>query len=245
VPGDERSRQRGDPLIQAAELERGELELLGLLPAASNYTLLAQLDTGEEPALVVYKPQRGEMPLWDFPVGTLCRREVAAFLVSEAAGWGFVPPTVLRDGPLGPGAVQAFVPHDFGITAFDLLVAKPAVMRSVVLFDIAVNNADRKAGHVFEDEAGALWLVDHGICFHEEPKLRTVLWDFAGCPIPPQERLPLDRLCSALDGDLSAALEPLLAPEEIEALRQRARAICEAECFPEPGPGRAYPWPPI
>ena len=232
-----------------AELESGELELLGLLPAASNYTFLARLETGagtgDEPALVVYKPQRGEAPLWDFPSGTLCRREVAAFLVSEAAGWCFVPPTVLRDGPLGPGAVQTFVPHDFNVTAFDLLPAEPERMQRIVLFDVAVNNADRKAGHVFEDESGTLWLVDHGICFHEEPKLRTVLWDFAGCPIPPRERLPLDRLCRALDGDLSAALEPLLAPEEIGALRQRAQAICEAECFPEPGPGRAYPWPPI
>jgi hypothetical protein len=245
LPSDERPRQRGDPLIGAAELERGGLELLGLLPAASNYTLLARLDTGEEPALVVYKPQRGETPLWDFPVGTLCRREVAAFLVSEAAGWGFVPPTVMRDGPLGPGAVQAFVPHDFGITAFDLLVAKPAVMRSVVLFDIAVNNADRKAGHVFEDASGGIWVVDHGICFHEDPKLRTVLWDFSGYPIPLEERLPLERLCRALDGDLGAALESLLAPAEISALRERSKRICEARCFPEPGPGRPYPWPPI
>ena len=219
--------------------------MLGLLPAASNYTLLARLDAGGEPALVVYKPQRGEAPLWDFPPGTLCRREVAAFLVSEAAGWGFVPPTVLRDGPLGPGAVQAFVPHDFGTTAFDLIVTRPGILHGIVLFDIAVNNADRKAGHVFEDSSGSVWAVDHGICFHEDPKLRTVLWDFSGHPIPEPDRAPLEALCRALDGDLGASLEPLLDPGEIRALRSRSRQICEAECFPEPGPGRPYPWPPI
>jgi hypothetical protein len=232
-------------VIQATELETGELELLGLLPAASNYTLLARLDAGSEPVLVVYKPQRGEAPLWDFPPGTLCRREVAAFLVSEAAGWGFVPPTVLRDGPLGPGAVQVFVPHDFGTTAFDLIVTRPDILHGIVLFDIAVNNADRKAGHVFEDGSGSVWVVDHGICFHEEPKLRTVLWDFSGFPIPEDERAPLEALSRALDGDLGAGLEPLLAPGEIRALRRRSRQICDAECFPEPGPGRPYPWPPI
>jgi hypothetical protein len=232
-------------VIKPAELETGELELLGLMPAASNYTFLARLQTAGEPALVVYKPQRGEAPLWDFPTGTLCRREVAAYLVCRAAGWTFVPPTVLRDGPHGPGSVQAFIPHDFNMTAFDLMAERPAVLHGIVLFDIAVNNADRKAGHVFEDEAGALWAVDHGICFHEDPKLRTVLWDFTGQPIPAHERLPLQLLCHALENELAVELEPLLTPEELTALRYRTKAIAEAECFPEPGPGRPYPWPPV
>lgn len=233
------------PPSQPAELRSGELELLGLLPAASNYTFLARLHAGDEPALVVYKPQRGEAPLWDFASGTLCHREVAAYLVCRAAGWTFVPPTVLRDGPHGPGAVQAFIPHDFTTTAFDLLAERPAELQGIVLFDIAVNNADRKAGHVFTDEAGTVWAVDHGICFHEEPKLRTVLWDFAGQPIPPAERAPLEALCHALQGDLAADLQPLLSPAELHALRRRSEAIAASACFPEPGPGRPYPWPPI
>ncbi|MGH2690570.1 MAG: SCO1664 family protein [Actinomycetota bacterium] len=233
------------PPFEPAELESGDLELLGLLPAASNYTFLARLHTEGEPAFVVYKPRRGEAPLWDFPSGTLCQREVAAYLVCRAAGWGFVPPTVLRDGPHGPGAVQAFIPHDFTTTAFDLLAERPEVVQGIVLFDIAVNNADRKAGHVFTDEEGAVWAVDHGICFHEEPKLRTVLWDFTGRPIPPAERAPLELLCRALEGDLAAELEPLLTPAELHALRRRTEAIAGAACFPEPGQGRPYPWPPV
>ncbi|MGH2722369.1 MAG: SCO1664 family protein [Actinomycetota bacterium] len=233
------------PPSQPAELSSGELELLGLLPAASNYTFLARLHAGGEPGLVVYKPQRGEAPLWDFPPGTLCHREVAAYLVCRAAGWSFVPPTVLREGPHGPGAVQAFIPHDFTTTAFDLLAERPETLQGIVLFDIVVNNADRKAGHVFPDEGGAVWAVDHGICFHEEPKLRTVLWDFAGQPILPPERAPLEVLCRALAGDLAAELEPLLSPAELHALRRRSEAMAAAACFPEPGPGRPYPWPPI
>ncbi|HYR64459.1 MAG TPA: SCO1664 family protein [Actinomycetota bacterium] len=225
------------------------MELVGLMPAASNYTFLARLGAGRGDAdperLVVYKPRRGEAPLWDFPSGTLCRREVAAFEVSRAAGFGFVPPTVLRDGPLGVGSVQAFVDHDFECTAFDLYEANLDDLRRIALFDLVVNNADRKAGHVFSDPSGTLWAIDHGICFHAEPKLRTVLWDFAGEPIPVAARDCLCRLQDALIGDLGPVLADLLDDEEIEVLGRRLQAALAAKKFPAPGPGRSFPWPPI
>lgn len=231
------------------------------MPGASNYTFLCRLapsgspprPPGDAPTLgdlagerlAIYKPRRGEAPLWDFPSGTLCHREVAAFLVSDAAGFDVVPPTVLRDGPAGPGSVQAFVHHDFDCTAFDLFEAHEADLRRIALFDLVVNNADRKAGHVFPDAGGHVWAIDHGICFHAEPKLRTVLWDFAGTPITDQERALLDRLVGSLKGDLGERLRQLLDGEERVALRRRLRAARAAEAFPQPGPGRSFPWPPV
>jgi uncharacterized repeat protein (TIGR03843 family) len=225
------------------------MELLGLMPGASNYTFLARLgpevpEAGSE-RLVVYKPRRGEAPLWDFPSGTLCQREAAAFEVSRAGGFGFVPATVLRDGPAGIGSVQTFVDHDFECTAFDLFETHESDLRRIALFDLIVNNADRKAGHVFPDAQGHVWAIDHGICFHAEPKLRTVLWDFAGEPINEAERACLGRLTEALRGDLAAVLEGLLDPAEVEVLRRRLRALLAAEAFPAPGPGRSFPWPPV
>jgi hypothetical protein len=233
-----------------AELLQGDLELLGLMPGASNYTFLARLLDGEgaddEPErLVIYKPRRGEAPLWDFPSGTLCQREAAAFEVSRAGGFGFVPPTVLRDGPVGIGSVQTFVHHDFECTAFDLLESHTEDLRRIALFDLLVNNADRKAGHVFPDAQDNVWAIDHGICFHVEPKLRTVLWDFAGEPIAESDRACLRRLGAALQGDLSAVLAGLLDPAEVETLGRRLRAVLAAEAFPAPGAGRSFPWPPV
>jgi len=250
----ERPSHRGLRL-DPAELLDGELELLGLLPAASNYTFLARLGPptegpGQEAPeaeerLVVYKPRRGEAPLWDFPSGTLCLREAAAFLVSRAAGFGFVPPTVLRDGPLGYGSVQCFVDHDFQCSAFDLFPDHAEDLRGIALFDLVVNNADRKAGHVFPDAAGRVWAVDHGICFHVDHKLRTVLWDFSGEPIAKAERACLRRLEAALGAGLAPALGELLDPAEVEALQRRLDAVLAAKVFPEPGPGRSFPWPPV
>lgn len=228
------------------------------MPGASNYTFLARLSPGGHKAgraggnagpeagrLVVYKPRRGEAPLWDFPSGTLCQREVAAYLVSRAGGFDLVPPTVLRDGPAGPGSVQEFVEHDFECTAFDLFDGHAADLRRIVLFDLVVNNADRKAGHVFPDLGGRVWAIDHGICFHVDPKLRTVLWDFAGEPITEEEHACLERLQAALPADLGPALGGLLDPDEVEVLERRLQATLAATVFPEPGPGRFFPWPPI
>ncbi|HEX9314445.1 MAG TPA: SCO1664 family protein [Actinomycetota bacterium] len=233
-----------------SELLEGDMELLGLMPGASNYTFLARLlgpgATGTEPErLVVYKPRRGESPLWDLPPGTLCQRETAAFEISRAGGFGFVPPTVLRDGPVGMGSVQAFVHHDFECTAFDLFESHTDDLRRIALFDLVVNNADRKAGHVFPDLDGKVWAIDHGICFHVDPKLRTVLWDFAGEPIAEAERACLRTLAAALQGDFAAALAELLDAAEVEILHRRLTAVLAAEAFPAPGTGRSFPWPPV
>lgn len=228
------------------DLDIGELEVLSEIPWASNFTFMARIRAGSTETLVVYKPRRGEAPLWDFPAGTLCNREVAAFMVSEAAGWGFVPPTVLRDGPLGPGAVQLFVDHDPNTTAFDLIEANRPLLRQIALFDLIVNNADRKAGHVLlSNDDGRVWAVDHGICFHAEPKLRTVLWDFVGEALTKEEREAAGRTARAAAGRLAADLRGLLKPEEIGALAGRAERFSRAEAFPAPGPGRHYPWPAV
>lgn len=228
------------------DLTRGELEIAGLLPFASNFSYLARVCLPDDREIdVVYKPEQGEAPLWDFPPGTLCLRETAAYLVSEAGGWGLVPPTVLRDGPLGPGAVQVFVEHDPRVTAFELLETRRGDLRRVALFDLVVNNADRKAGHVLRDVGGRIWSVDHGICFHTDEKLRTVLWDFAGEPILEEERVPVRRLIERLDADLPERLGPLLHPQEIDALKARASIVADIDAFPRPGPGRRFPWPPV
>ncbi|MBI3762883.1 MAG: SCO1664 family protein, partial [Chloroflexi bacterium] len=165
-------------------LGQGQMELRGLLPDGSNYTFLVSIAHCEQSALAVYKPSKGERPLWDFPEETLAFREVAAFLVSERLGWDFVPPTVYRDGPHGPGSVQWFVDAEAEAHYFNMPEPEKPALRRVAVFDVLVNNADRKGGHVIKDKQGKLWLIDHGICFHSEPKLRTVIWDFAGEPIP-------------------------------------------------------------
>jgi uncharacterized repeat protein (TIGR03843 family) len=230
-------------VLAPADLAVGEMELLGLLPGSSNYTFLAEL--GESATLVVYKPRRGETPLWDFPAGTLCQREAAAYIVCAAAGWDYVPPTILRDGPHGIGMVQQFIDHDPRFHAFNLAGDYEAELKEIALLDLVMNNADRKGGHVLRDNGGRLWAIDHGVCFHVEPKLRTVLWDFVGQPVPEAALEAVESLRTAVAGDAAAALEELLLPEEIAVLQMRAEAILKAGAFPEPGPGRPYPWPPI
>jgi uncharacterized repeat protein (TIGR03843 family) len=183
-----------NPMV--ALLREGELTLRGLLPWSSNYAFLGQVSEGDQRAVVVYKPIRGERPLWDFPRGTLAKREVAAFEVSQALGWEFVPPTILRDGPHGIGSVQLFVNADQEAHFFTLH-QDPAfqhALQSLALFDIVVNNADRKGGHCLKAGHGRIIAIDHGICFHAEPKLRTVIWDFAGQPIPADLLADLRRL---------------------------------------------------
>ncbi|HEX6264568.1 MAG TPA: SCO1664 family protein [Actinomycetota bacterium] len=244
---DERALEAGlsDPAVPRV-LGTGELEVLGLLPNASNHTFLARVKSTEEELLAVYKPRRGEAPLWDFPEGTLCAREVAAYVVSRALGWPNVPATVLRDGPYGVGSVQRFIPHDPEEHYFTLVERFPEDFRRVAAFDMVVNNADRKSGHCLLGEDGRIFLVDHGVCFSDEPKLRTVIWDFIGDPVEEETRADVRRLAGEIrGGEVRDELANLLAPAELAALADRADTVAAAVRFPEPGPDRPFPWPPI
>ncbi len=229
----------------AAALSTGDVSAEGLLPWSSNYVFLAVVQTNGFSCRAAYKPQRGERPLWDFPEGTLCHRETAAYLMSKALGWDFVPPTVLRDGPHGLGSFQWFVPADPEANYFTLRETYPDEFQRVALFDILINNADRKAGHCLLGFDGRIWLIDHGICFHTQPKLRTVIWDYVGEVIPDGLRVDLDRFREQLRprSRLTATLAPLLSAAEIAALRQRTEQLLTHERFPPPAPGRPYPWP--
>jgi hypothetical protein len=227
-----------------AFLAGGELELLGRIPWASNATVLAKVRHHDLEGLAVYKPARGERPLWDFPSGTLYRREVAAYLVSEQLGWRLVPPTLARDGPLGVGSVQLYVDADAEITAFELLAAGDPTLPLIAAFDLVTNNADRKAGHCLAGQGGRVWAIDHGLCFHVQAKLRTVLWDLAGTRLEAPVLADLEALAAeASSGRLRAGLAELLDPEEVDALARRARALARAGRLPAPRGGRAYPWP--
>jgi hypothetical protein len=227
-----------------AFLAEGDLELLGRIPWASNATLLAKVRHRELEGLAVYKPVRGERPLWDFPSGTLYRREVAAYLVSEQLGWGLVPPTLVRQGPLGLGSLQLYVDADAEVTAFELLADGNATLPRIAAFDVAINNADRKAGHCLLGEDQRVWAIDHGVCFHAEPKLRTVLWDLAGGPLEAGDVADLETLAAAASGgELGGRLAELLDAEEVAALAERSLALARAGRLPAPGSGRAYPWP--
>lgn len=252
-----------------AILAEGKAILEGRLPWSSNATWLVRLETPEARVLAVYKPRRGERPLWDFPAGTLCLREMAAFELSQALGWGLVPPTVLRQGPLGLGALQLFIPHDPEEHFLVLERPDPATVARLVAFDVIINNADRKSGHVLRDETGRLWAIDHGIAFHAEPKLRTVVWELAGEPLPADLAADLSALLDALDPPasdeaasdepashepaadeaapgLAARLAPLLSPAEIAALVRRGRRLLARGRFPGADPGRRdIPWPPV
>ncbi len=193
-------------------------------------------------ALAVYKPARGERPLWDFPRG-LFRREIAAYRLSQALGWGLVPPTLARDdGPYGPGSLQWFVEADFEQHYFTLREdpAHHDALRRICAFDLLANNADRKSGHCLLGPDGAVYAIDNGLCFHAEPKLRTVIWDFGGEPVPSALRADVSRL---LAGGVPEDLTELLDLEERDALLRRAAALVEAGVFPEDETGMRYPWP--
>jgi uncharacterized repeat protein (TIGR03843 family) len=229
-----------------ALLDRGEVRLLRLLPRASNFTFLCEVVDGDRRALAVYKPRDGETPLWDFPPGTLCNREVAAYLLARELGWPNVPPTVLRDGPHGEGSVQLFVESDPDEHYFTLREAHADVFRAVAAFDVVVGNGDRKAGHLLLAPDGRVWVVDHGLCFSAEPWLRTVIWDFSGEPVPEAVLADLRRAeVSLRSGPLREAMLALLAEEEVDATADRAGALVASGRFPHPGPGRSHPWPAI
>lgn len=229
-------------------LANGELTVRGLLPGSSNYTFLADISDERYQGLAIYKPRQGETPLWDFPHGTLCRRELAAYLVSQALGWALVPPTVLRAGPYGKGAVQFFVDADFSqhyFTFRDDPELRPVIER-VAAFDILINNADRKAGHTLRDHQGRIWAIDHGVCFHTQPKLRTVIWELAGEALAPDVAADLAALRAQLDAGcgLHGQLAELLSDAELRALARRTEHLLADGIYPDPDPQRrSYPWP--
>ena len=213
------------------------------MPWSSNATFLVELALGSAMTLAIYKPERGERPLWDFPRG-LYKREVASFLLSEALGWGIVPLTVVRDGPYGEGSCQLFVHADFEQHFFTLVedTAHHDRLRQICLFDLLANNADRKSGHCLLGPEGAVYAIDHGLTFHVEPKLRTVIWQFSGEPIPTALLEDVQRL---LEGGLPPALAELLNPNERKVLAARARAVLATARFPGDRGGERYPWPPV
>jgi uncharacterized repeat protein (TIGR03843 family) len=254
-------------------LSSGTVELEGRLVDASNTTLRAIVTLDGLSARCVYKPVRGERPLWDFPDGTLAGREVSAFLVSQATGWGLVPPTVLRDGPLGPGACQlwieepddaeplvGFVPagqlpagwmrvasaRDEDGDAYFLAHADDPRLARLAVLDVVINNADRKGGHVLMGPDGRVYGCDHGVSFHVEPKLRTVLWGWTGRVLPDESVEVLGKLLADLRGDLGATLKEHITGHELGRLRARIRKLLETACYPEPGGDwPAVPWPPM
>ena len=224
------------------------MTLIGLLAGASNYTFLAQLDPHPPDGLkVVYKPARGESPLWDFAAGTLYQREVAAYQVSKVLGWPRIPPTVVRTrAPHGVGAVQTFVEADGRHFLSEQSTQQDTWLR-VALFDVITNNADRKSGHCLFDASDQVWVIDHGLTFHTDPKLRTVIWDFSGDPLPADLCGDLERTLAELErGELAAVMEPLLSPAEVRALKRRLRGVLDPRWrFPEPSSAWSVPWPPV
>ncbi len=229
-------------------LRDGELEVLGRLPGSSNQALVVRVRhaTLTEPIHAVYKARLGERPLFDFPAGTLARREVAAFLVSEATGWGLVPPTVLRDGPYGEGMVQQWIHADPAIDVVAMVVGDDPRLRRMAIFDAIVNNTDRKGGHLLPMPDGHVFGVDHGVTFSTTPKLRTVLWGWVGTPFDGAELARIERVRDALRGDLSPALAELLDPTEVSATKRRVASLLQFRRFPRPNPDwPALPWPPF
>ena len=255
----------------------GEIELEGRLVDASNVVLLGQLDLGDIRTRVIYKPVTGERPLWDFPDGTLAQREAAAFVISAVGGWNLVPPTVLRDGPLGSGSVQLWVDavEDGAHTLIDVVTpaelapgwlpvfeaqladgttvvvahADRPELASAAVFDVVINNADRKGSHLVLDASGSLWGFDHGVSGHTEHKLRTVLWGWVGKPLPEADLSRLEALSGWLSNPrspVSRTIRGLLTPAEVAAVSQRIAGLLTTGLFPEPnGRGPAVPWPPL
>lgn len=255
----------------------GELEIEGRLVDASNVALRGQLELGDIRTRVIYKPVRGERALWDFPDGTLAQREAASFVLSAVGGWDLVPPTVLREGPLGPGSVQLWV-DTVEEAAESLIVVVPAAelapgwlpvleaqladgtevvvahadrseLASAAVFDVVINNADRKGSHLVLDESGSVWGFDHGLTCHTEPKLRTVLWGWVGQPLPDAELARLDALSGWLGNPhspVSRTLRELLSPAEVDAVSRRTAGLLTIGRYPEPhSRGPAVPWPPL
>ena len=224
------------------------MKVLGVLQGASNYTFLARLEPHPPSGLMaVYKPARGESPLWDFEAGTLYRREVAAYELSKVLGWPRIPPTVVRkQAQHGIGALQLFIEADRR-HFLDEQTAHPERWAEIALFDVITNNADRKSGHCLFDAEDRVWVIDHGLTFHVDQKLRTVIWDFSGEPLPAQFCGDVELAMIELEkGQLAETLRDLLRPAEVRALKRRLRNVLDPSWrFPEPSSAWSIPWPPV
>jgi hypothetical protein len=242
VPG--RSSEETERLLR----DLPDFTLVGLLHGASNYTFLARLGPHEPEGLrAVYKPARGESPLWDFDAGTLYRREVAAYELSQVLGWPRIPPTVVRrKAPHGVGALQMFIDAD-GRHFLGANNAPPPTWMKVALFDVITNNADRKSGHCLFDEKDQVWVIDHGLTFHTDQKLRTVIWDFAGQELPQDLCGDIERTLIELErGALKETFDGLLSAPEVRSLKRRLRSVLDPTWrFPEPTSAWSIPWPPV
>jgi uncharacterized repeat protein (TIGR03843 family) len=246
-----------DAIVQLLEsdvietLKAGKVKEKGLLPYSSNTSFLVVIDDGQRCVPGVYKPQRGENPLWDFAWGTLCQRETAAYVISNALGWQLVPPTVLREGTRGLGSIQFYIDHDPNIHYFTIQAdARFATsLRQLSLFDFIINNADRKSGHCLIGTDQRLWAIDHGICFHTEYKLRTVIWEFSSEPIADgllKDLVSLRKQIKSRGSDLMGTLCQLLAENERTAMLARLDYLIRQQIYPAPHPNRRnYPWPPV
>lgn len=236
--------ERAEVLLAHGEIAEGVETLLW----GSNYATLITVRGAERCVLAVYKPQRGERPLWDFPDGTLCCRELLAYHISKTLGWNLVPPTVLRKGPLGLGSVQLFIAHSPGVTYFGLDDRFTLQLQRFAVFDFIVNNADRKGGHLLLDGRGKLWGIDHGLTFHAASKLRTVIWEFAGQPVEERWLCDVEVLREQLalgEAQLAVLLQRCLMPREVVALSRRVEWLLREKRFPVPGRGPVVPWPPV
>jgi uncharacterized repeat protein (TIGR03843 family) len=240
-PDDRRSGARPDRTDQLELLRFGEITIEGRMPWSSNATFLVEVSHDDRTAQAIYKPLRGERPLWDFEPG-LHRRELAAYLLSDAMGLDIVPPTVIRDGPLGEGSVQWFVGADHQQHYFTIHEARPDLhdpLRALAVFDVIANNTDRKSGHVLIDTDDHIWGIDHGLCFAADFKLRTVIWEFGGEPIAAELLEAVETIVETVPTGLAA----LLAEDEQEALSERAVWLLEHPVMPVDSSGRRYPWP--
>ena len=236
-------------LMALEMLKDGALEIEGQFVHGSNHTFLARVTLNDVVVHAVYKPRAGERPLWDFPEGTLCEREVAAWWVSDALGWRLVPPTILRDGPMGEGMIQLYIPHDPEDHYLVMDDPDEIAVDRIVAFDIVINNADRKSGHVLRSDDGALWAIDHGVAFHTEPKLRTVVWERAGRPLPASVVADLTSLFETIkprSGPSPASLDAFIASHEISAISHRIERLLSDGRYPSPSDDRReFPWPPV
>jgi uncharacterized repeat protein (TIGR03843 family) len=228
-------------------LRAGELSVEGRLVDASNATMYCAISCDGVTAACVYKPVAGERPLWDFPDGSLAEREVAAYDVSQATGWAIVPPTVYRDGPLGPGMVQLWIAEDETVDVVAMIRRRDALaLRRIAVFDVVINNADRKGGHLLPTVDGHVYGVDHGVSFHVEDKLRTVLWQWAGNRLPGDMISDLESLRAQLDVDLGERLHDLLTTREVRRTLRRVDRLLSTGRHPEPsGDWPPVPWPPM